>query len=402
MQQLENKYIVEHIVQATIDVISRRTSEGYGLIVIGSVIEVMSGKYNFFKFVKIKGTKYAEVIDILSVDDEINYIDEKEIGDGLKEFIENITTSMGKDAGYFFIKEVKEEIPYSIEERLENLGADLNVMQLEYIADKKKTYGLDIKNADVLKYVIKALFNILDKENGRNSAHATMTDIVERFSTEYEVLKYVRMNDIRTMSSSDTVSIMPDINDIKPRIVGNVLQKIIQEVNNSLKEKGGSEFVEKINNSLAKKYIFKIEEMGVDLHVVQLRQELVVKHVVKALIDVLSEISSPSYAILMLDGAIKKIGDDYEPLKYIKINSANYSDGYDAVSILPEIETVRTSELGKGLQKMIEKLILTLGEEVGEHFLDKFKNHLGKAYLLRIEEMGVNLHMVEARQNLLW
>lgn len=35
-------------------------------------------------------------------------------------------------------------------------------MQLEYITDKKK-YGLDIKNADVLKYVIKALFDILDE-----------------------------------------------------------------------------------------------------------------------------------------------------------------------------------------------------------------------------------------------
>jgi len=92
------------MVRAIIDVLSRRTSEGYGLIVIGSVIEVMSGNYNFFKFVKIKGTRYTEVIDVLSVDDEINHIDEKEVGDGIKEFIENITTSMGKDAGYFLSK----------------------------------------------------------------------------------------------------------------------------------------------------------------------------------------------------------------------------------------------------------------------------------------------------------
>jgi len=69
---------------------------------------------------------------------------------------------------------------------------------------------------------------------------------------------------------------------------------------------------------------------------------------------------------------------------------------------LPEIETVRTSELSKGLQKMIEKLILTLGEEAGEHFLEKFKNHLGKAYLLRIEEMDVNLHMVQLGRDVLW
>ena len=401
MQQLENKYIVEHIVRAAIDVISRRTSEGYGLIVINSIVVRMSDKYNLFKFVKIKGTKYVEVIDVLSIDDKINYVNEKEIGDGIKELIENITTTMGRDAGYFFIKEVKEELSYPIEKRLNDLDVDLNDMQLKYIAEKR-TYGFDVKNADLLKYVIKALFNILDNEKGRNDAYTKMADIVERFSTEYEVLKYIRMNDIRSMSSGDTVSIMPGVNDIESRVVGDVLQKIIQEVSSSLREKGRSEFVEKINNSLDKNYIFKMEEIGVDLHVVELKQELVVKHMIKALIDVLSEISSPSYAILTIDGAIKKIGEDYEPLKYIKINSANYSDGWDAVSISPEIEGVRISELGEGIQKMIEKLILNLDEETGEQFLDKFKDHLGKAYLLRIEEMGINLHMVESKQNLLW
>ena len=401
MRQLENKYMVENIVRAAINVIGRRTSEGYSLIVVSNVTVALSGKYNFFKFVKIRTTQYTEVIEVLSVNDEINNIDEKEIADGIKEFVENITTSMGRDAGYFFIKEVKEELPYSIEKRLDDLGIDLNNMQLEYLADKKK-YGVDIKNADVMKYVIKALFDILDGEIGRNNAFTTMTGIVERFSTKYEALKYVKMNDIRNISGIDAVSIMSGINSIEPKIVGNVLQKIIQEINNFLKEKGGPEFVEKINNSLNEKYIFKMEEMGVDLHVVQLRQELIVKHMIKALIDVLGDISSPSYAILMIDGAIRKMEENYEPLKYIKINSTNYSDGYDAVSILPEIETVRTSELGKSLQKMIEKLISTLGEEAGEHFLDKFKNHLGKAYLLRIEEMGVNLHVVELKQNLMW
>jgi len=402
MQQFENKDIIGHIIRSVIDVIRRRTSEGYALIVIGNVVKTMSEEYAFLNGVRIKGTQYDEIADIVAVDDDVNYIDEKEISAGVKDFIEKVTTSMGSHAGYFFIKEVKEEIPYYLGVRLKNLGIDFNLMQLRYFADKKKTYRLDIDNADVLKYVLKALFDTLDREIDRNYAITTMNDVVERFVTKYEMLKYVKINDIRTMSGVDAVSIMPNVNNFEPEMVGNVLQKIIMEINNSLKEKGGVAFIEKIKRSLTEAYLFKMEEMGVDLHVVQLQQGRIVKHVIKALLEVLSEASAPCYAILMINGAIKKTGEDCELLKYIEISSTSYSDGADAISILSEIETVRPSELGRGLQKMIERLILTLGEEAGEHFLDKFKNHLGKAYLLRIEEMGVNLHMVELRRNLLW
>jgi len=356
MQQFGNKDIIGHIIRSVIDVIRRRTSEGYALIVIGNVVRTMSKEYAFLNGVRIKGTQYDEIADIVAVDDDVNYVDEKEIGAGVKDFIENVTTSMGSHAGYFFIKEVKEELPYYLGERLKNLGIDLNLMQLI----------------------------------------TTMTDIVERFVTKYEMLKYVKINDIRTMSGVDVVSIMPNINDFELKLVGNVLQKIIMEVNNSLKEKGGVAFIEKIKRSLTEAYLFKMEEMGVDLHVVQLQQGRVVKHVLK------SEASAPCYAILMINGAIKKTGEDCEPLRYIEISSASYSNGADAITILSEIETVQSSELGRGLQKMIEKLILTLGEEAGEHFIDRFKERLGKAYLLRIEEIGVNLHMVELRRNLLW
>jgi hypothetical protein len=63
---------------------------------------------------------------------------------------------------------------------------------------------------------------------------------------------------------------------------------------------------------------------------------------------------------------------------------------------------VRESELGRGLQKIMESLIKSLGDEAGHNFVEKFKKRLGKAYILRIEEIGVNLHMMELRQNLFW
>ena len=66
MQQFENKDIIGHIIRSVIDVIRRRTSEGYALIVIGNVVRTMSGEYNFLNGGKIKGTRYDEVVDFLN------------------------------------------------------------------------------------------------------------------------------------------------------------------------------------------------------------------------------------------------------------------------------------------------------------------------------------------------
>jgi hypothetical protein len=63
---------------------------------------------------------------------------------------------------------------------------------------------------------------------------------------------------------------------------------------------------------------------------------------------------------------------------------------------------VRASELGRGLQRVIEEISTSLGENAGKYFVDKFKRRLGHALFLRIEELGVNLHMIELKRNLLF
>ena len=78
-----------------------------------------------------------------------------------------------------------------------------------------------------------------------------------------------------------------------------------------------------------------------------------------------------------------------------------YSDGIDAMSVFAYIDAVSHPDLGKAIQKLIEKVMMSLGENAGKDFVKKFKEHLGNAYILKIEEMGVNLHMIELRQNLL-
>jgi hypothetical protein len=367
MPQLNNKEILGRILRSTIGVISRRTSEAYANVVVGNALEELTDKYYFFKLIEVQGTQYTEVFDVVKIMDDINDVDVKEIGNATTDFVKTISRSMGKNAGFYFIREIKEDLPF-----------------------------------DILKHVFTVLFEILDRESGRDFSYTTLNELVKRFTTKYELLRFVKINDIRSIQGVDIVTINEEVNEEDPSDVGVTVQKFIQEVNASLNERGGFNFVEKIRNALNSDYLMKLEEMGVNLKVIHLGHEVVVKHVLKTLIDLLSEHTTQSYAILLIDNVLRKIDDKFEFFKFVKIDSMRYSQGVDAVSVPEDIESIRPSFLGRGIQKALEKLTLSLGEDAGPDFIDKFKKRLGKAYLLRIEEMGVNLHMINLKQNLTW
>lgn len=402
MPRFENEEILGRILKSTIDVLSRRTSKAYANVIIDNAIRELSEKHSFLRYVEIQGTRHTELVEVVTIASDLNRVEPQKIGKATIEFLEKITKSMGKNAGYYFIKEIKEDLPYDYEKTIKELGIDLDFLQLELITEIKQSLKSQIRNSDILKHSIKTLFDILDREIGRDYAFSTISEVVERFRTEYSLLECVTINDIRSIQNVDLVSVRPNIDELEPTNVGTAIQKIIQEINYLLGEQGGFTFIEKLRNNFNEDYIFKLGEMGVNINVLQLSQVRVVQHVLKALIDVLSELSAQSHAVLTIDNVTKKLGDKYEFLKYIKIDSMRYSEGIDAISVLPEIDIVRPSEVGRGIQKTVEEIVMSLGEEVGQHFIGKFKKRLGKAYVLRIEEMGVNLHMIDLRRNLAW
>jgi len=402
MPQLENKEILERILRATIGVISRRTSEAYANVIIGNAVRKLENKYPFLKYVHIKGTQYTEIFEILTIDEEIENTDIKKIGESTKEFLESISRSMGKNAGYYFIKEIKEDLPYSYEQTIKNLGIDLDFLQLEFITEIKDTYKFLIENHDILKNTFKTIFEILDKNLGRDTAFKLLNEFVSRLNIEYPVLKYIKINDIRYIQNIDVITVNQEVDKVQPKKVGAAIQKCVQELNYYIIEKNNFSLIDKLKNSFNADYLFKLGEIDVNFDIIQLKQTLVVKHILKALVDILSDSSSESYAILMVNNVLRNYEEKFNFLKNIKIAGIRYSKGLDQIVVPSEIDKIRRSDLGRSIQKILEAIVESLGEEGSKYFIGKLKERLGKAYLLRIEEIGVNLHMIELKQNLMW
>ena len=400
--QFSNSEIIGHILRSAIGVIGRRTSETYATMAIRSIVVNLSSKYDFFRYVEIKSPHLTERSDVVMIKDNINNVNSENIGNASTDFVKSVIDAMGKNAGYYFIKEIKEDLPTEYELAIKNLGVNLDFLQMEYITNRKDGHKYEIKNSEILKHVFTTLFEIIERESGRRASVSIMRELITRYSTEYTLLKFVKVNDSSSIQNIDSVTVETEVNSIESDRVGTVVQKIIQEVNKSLGDKGGSNFVEKLKNLLNVDHIYRLEKIGVDINIISLGQALVVRNVLKSLIDVFSEASTQSYAVLMVNNVLQQIDDKYSFLKQVKIDSMHYAEGIEAISIPENIDGVRPSDLGRGLQKVVEKFIDSLGDESGHHFIEKFKKHLGKAYILRIEEIGVNLHMIELKHNLAW
>ena len=403
MPQLENDKVLDCILRSIIGVISRRTSETYAAMTVISALKTLKEKHRFLQYIDIKGTQYTEFFKVVNIQPEINAIEAANIGKAGKEFIQKITQTMGKNAGYYFLKEVKEELPHDYEIYLKELGIDLDFLQLEFITQIKQKSAQEISHYDMIKYIFTFLFELLDREFGKEVSYKFISELTDRLNTKFPVLKSVKINDIRSIQGVDLFTISQEVNNLEHDKVGSAIQRFIQEINNFYGEKKvGSSIIDKLKNNLDSNFLNKLDEIGVNLDVIELRIELVVKHVLKAMLNILKQSSDQNYAILIVNNILKKFESKYEFLKYVNIDSINQSEEGDEIVILPDIESTRPSEIGRGLQKVIENLLSSLGDAAGQHFVDRFKKELGKPYVLRIEEMGVNLHMIELKKDLIW
>jgi hypothetical protein len=400
MPQIDNKDILGCILRSTINVIGRRTSESYANVFISKTLRELSEKYSFLQSIEIKGTQYSETIEIVSIDSDVNDVEINEIGKATNDFMIAITKSMGKNAGYFFIREIKETLPFDYELAIKKIGVDLDLIQLQFVTETKEKFKFKIENYDILTYSFKALFNILEKEFDKDVAILTLTDLIFRLKTQYGVLNKIEINDIRSIQGVDLVSVDKDVNSIEASKVGEAIQKCFQDINKYFNEKSKISLVNELREYLNADYLFKLEEIGVDLDILQLSQVLVFKNILKALVDIINETTSQAYAVLLVNNVLRKYEDRFEYLEKIKVDGARFSEGVDGIIVPNEINSIRSSELGRGIRKIMEDIIGSLGEEAGSEFVNKFKKRVGKAHLMRIEEIGVNLHLMELKQNL--
>ena len=131
MSELENSGVVKNLLNILIEISGRKTSKGYAIIAMDTVMKKLEDKYDFLKHVQIKDTRFIEDEDTINVMSDINAIKPSEIGKAIQDIITTMDTSLGEDAGHFFIKELRTNLDDDYKSTIDDMGVDLSLMQLE-------------------------------------------------------------------------------------------------------------------------------------------------------------------------------------------------------------------------------------------------------------------------------
>jgi FKBP-type peptidyl-prolyl cis-trans isomerase (trigger factor) len=85
----------------------------------------------------------------------------------------------------------------------------------------------------------------------------------------------------------------------------------------------------------------------------------------------------------------------------VKVDSATGQGELYHITLTDNIDSINETDARRAIQQLLETTMESLEEKVRKEFIQQFKNSLEKKYLLKIQEMGVNFHMIELRQQML-
>jgi len=393
-------------------VIGRRTNEKVAIEYIDDALKKLGTKYDFLKYITMKKAVYSGEMEAVGIDPKIDNIEKSNLGKALSDLIDVIIKLVSKDkeydfenAEYYFLKEVQDEIGDEYDITLKEFGVDLDLKQSEFVLDMKEEAKARIRKINisrVLENIIKVLISLLSKSLSEEETIKNVIDSIKKLENKYDFLKYVEISDKPDSKGYYNIAVKDDINGIWSAKIGEAVEKLIVEIGRLTDSKVRQSFLNEFKSTLGNADISKIKDMGVDLdHVNKMLQrpehEILFKGTLEALIAVMSEKTSTSFAVASIDTLIEKLRDKYAVFRYVQIDKFRYNDGISAFNIMPEIESADPYQLAKSIQELI-KNIQSNFEDKSSLFIQDFKKKLGDDRLSEIKKIGVNLHILELRR----
>jgi hypothetical protein len=188
------------------------------------------------------------------------------------------------------------------------------------------------------------------------------------------------------------------VNTIELQDLGRALTSLLQETDKTLTDLGRNSIASDLKTHLTFEYLTRLKEMGVIITSQGIGYNAVFTHIIKTLIDAIGKTSSENNAIFVVNSFLRKIDIKYDFLRFIKVEPATKQGELYHIIIGGNLDTISETDARRAIQHLLESIIESLGEKISSEFIQHFKNSLDKKYLLKLEDMGVNFHMLELHE----
>ena len=147
MLKVENSDVIKHVLSSLVDVTSSKTSEEHALLMVKTLLKNLELEYDFLRYIKIDDVEGIDNnLDAIVVVSDINYVESIRIGKAIQEIIDVLKKHLGKKAGYYFIREFREDLGEDYHSVIKNMDVDLRLVEMQ-----DKLFGWDSEKYTIRK-----------------------------------------------------------------------------------------------------------------------------------------------------------------------------------------------------------------------------------------------------------
>jgi len=404
MPSLDNSVTISELLQIITNVVGRRTTKTFSVTTIKNTIEELKNKHDFLDYIKIEDSSFTEKKNDISVDNSINNIESQRLEEAINDIFDVMMKSLGKNVGYFYIKEIKDDLEKEISSFFEEFEVNLNLKQQEHLLEIMESSIVriqEIKNSEVLNITISAVVKLINRKVSEDFTKDSIMNILNKLKTKYEFLKYVNIIPQKDSNNKFEVSVNPEINNILIAERGNVIENIIFEIGKASNIEVRPFFGEKFEYLVDNRDLSKLKRIGVKIGEIEkkLRREghqILLVEIFSAIIKIIEKKISTEFGVKYINALINKLKDKHEVLKNISIDTNRLEEGINAININSKINNVDSEYLAKAIKDMLSRAQADL-KELTHSFISEFEKVINKEIKSEISKIGVNLHILELR-----
>jgi len=130
----------------------------------------------------------------------------------------------------------------------------------------------------------------------------------------------------------------------------------------------------------------------------EIKNSVVLSSILRALFSVASRRTTQSFAATVIGTIVKTLEQNYQFLRYVRIDNFESSNPNEIITISSEIDTVNPFEVGKAIEAIIRIIYMDLVGKTGLFFIKELKELAGEQIITEMKNYGVDLAILQTEQ----
>ena len=200
---MKNADMVRGLLRALYTTAGRRTTQSFAVAVIGAIVKTLEQRYDFLKYIYLKGEGRLE--EAVLIDSDLESIDPSNVARAIETVVQVVYMDLKEKAGLYFIKELQRNAGEAVISSLKEAGVDLELLQIQqhYLyrrqsrsaKDKQGAHDPDkapIDNVSLLGYSLDSVSNWeFDSNNRECVIYGKNGEVLDKLNLDNLVKKYI-------------------------------------------------------------------------------------------------------------------------------------------------------------------------------------------------------------------